>query len=183
MSDALVPTITNGGLLAAVNAKNNGLQATIAAIGVGTGIVTNGIGTGYQPSAQATALQSEQIRVPILTGTSLQPAGFRVLAQIPSKSAPASYTVWEVGFYLDTGLLFALWSSTAFPLAAKTGLADIDLAFDLYLEQLPEGSMDISVVEPLIPDTAAVMAELLAQQANLFSAVLKMNSRLIAHKI
>ncbi len=169
MSDALVPVITNAGLAAVVNAQATGVKATIAQIGVGQGIVTNGVGVGYTPSAQATALQSEVIRVPLLSGTAIPPAGFRMLARVPASSAPASYTIWEVGFYLDTGVLLAVWSTPAFPLAAKTGLADIDIALDLFLEQLPVGSMAIAVQEPDIPDTAGVLATLLTGQADLFT--------------
>ncbi len=106
-----------------------------------------------------------------------------MLARIPSSSTPASYIIQEVGFYLDTGVLFALWSSPAFPLAAKTGLADVDLAFDLLLEQLPVASMAISVLEPDVPDTTGVLAEQLATQANLFSQVLLIQQRLVAKKI
>ncbi len=180
MSDALVPVITNAGLAAVANAQGSGLLATIAAIGVGRGL--NGT-SGYAPSNQATALQSEVLRVPLLSGSRLDPAGFRVQARIPSSSTPASYIIQEVGFYLDTGVLFALWSSTAFPLAAKTGLADVDLAFDLLLEQLPVASMAISVLEPDIPDTTGVLAELLAAQANLFCAAFDINARLLAKNI
>lgn len=179
MSDALVPVITNPGLAAVANAQGSGLLATIASIGVGTGTG----GKGYAPSNTATALQSEVLRVPLLSGSRLDPAGFRVLARIPSSSTPASYIIQEVGFYLDTGVLFALWSSPAFPLAAKTGLADVDLAFDLLLEQLPVASMAISVLEPDVPDTTGVLAEQLATQANLFSQVLLIQQRLVAKKI
>lgn len=179
MSDALVPTITNAGLAAVANAQGSGLQATLAAIGVGTGAS----GKGYVPSNQATALQTEVLRVPLLSGSRLDPAGFRVLARVPSSSAPASYIIQEVGFYLDTGVLLALWSSTAFPLAAKTGLADVDLAFDLLLEQLPVASMTISVLEPDVPDTTGVLAELLAGQALLFVETMKLSQRLVAEKL
>ena len=179
MSDALVPVITNVGLAAIANAKGSGLLATIAAIGVGTGAG----GKGYAPSNQATALQSEVLRVPLLSGSRLDPAGFRVQARIPSSSTPASYIIQEVGFYLDTGVLLALWSSTAFPLAAKTGLADVDLAFDLLLEQLPVESMAISVLEPDVPDTTGVLAELLAGQARIFVELMKLSARLAAGKL
>ena len=183
MSDYLVPVITNAGLAAVANAQGSGLQATIASLGVGTGVVTNGVGAGYTPSQAATTLKSEAVRVPILSGSRLDPAGFRILARVPSSSAPATYIIQEVGFYLDTGVLFAVWSSPGFPLAAKTGLADVDLALDLLLEQLPVASLAISVLEPDVPDTTGVLAELLATQANLFSQTLLIQKRLVAKKI
>ena len=179
MSDALVPVITNAGLAAVANAQGSGLLATIASIGVGTGAS----GKGYVPSNTATALQGEVLRVPLLSGSRLDPIGFRVEARIPSSSTPASYIIQEVGFYLDTGVLFALWSSIAFPLAAKTGLADVDLAFDLLLQQLPVASMAISVLEPDVPDTTGVLAELLAGQARLFVELMKLSTRLAAGKL
>lgn len=166
MSAALVPVITRKGLAAVVRAQGDGLQASIVSMAVGQGVNSN---AGYVPSKDATALASEAIRVPLLSGTRIDPAGFRVLARVPAASSPANYIVREVGFFLSTGELLALWSSTDFPLAAKTGLSDIDLAFDLFLEQLPVSALALTVTEPDIPDTTGVLATLLCVQANQFN--------------
>ncbi len=109
------------------------------------------------------------IRVPILSGAPLGQNAFSVEGVIPSSSAPANYVVWEIGFYTSTGVLFAIWSSPQFPLAAKTGLSDIQLAFDLFLQQVPPGSIAVTVSGPSIPSTFGVLAELLAVQANGFA--------------
>lgn len=179
MSEALIPVITRTGLAAVVKAQGDGLQATIARIAVGQGLNASGKYIGYTPSKDATGLANEILRVPLLSGTRLDPAGFRVLGQIPASSAPESYTIWEVGFFLSTGELLALWSHPSRPLAAKTPLSDIDLAFDLLLEQLPVEALNITVMEPDIPDTTAVLAGLLATDAHLFIETLKLNERLL----
>ena len=181
MSSALQPTITNAGLAAACTV-GNGLAVALTQIGVGQGVLTNGIGAGYAPDTTQTALKSEVIRVPILSGAPLGQNAFEVEGIVPASSTPANYVVWEVGFYTATNVLFAVWSSTQFPLAAKTGLADIQLAFDLFLQQLPPGSVTVTVSGPSIPSTAGVLAELLAQGANAFAGRLADATRRYATK-
>ena len=182
-STALVPTITNAGLAAAVNAKATGVVINLAQVGVGQGVITNNVPGGYTPDPTLTALKSEAIRVPLLSGTSIGSGAFRVLAQIPASSMPAQYPIWEVGFYLDTSVLFALWSSPAYPLASKTALSDVDLAFDLNLAQIPVGALALTVQEPDAPDMAGVLATLLEVQANSFTQALLMQERIIAANI
>lgn len=183
MSDALVPVITRRGLAAVVRAQNDGLQAQISAFAVGRGLNAAGKYVGYTPTKDATALQNEVIRVPILSGSRLDPVGFRLLAQVPGSSAPAEYAIWEAGYYLETGELFCLWSSAEYPIATKTTRADYDFAYDLFLEQVPLASLGFTVTSPDIPDTSAILAELLAAGANTFTVMLAMNERLNAHKI
>ena len=181
MSSPLVPVITNAGLAACVAASGNGLALSLTQLGVGQGVLTNNVGSGYAPDAMQTALKSEVLRVPFLSGATLGQNAFRVEGVVPYQSAPTNYVVWELGFYTSAGVLFAVWSSPQFPLAAKTGLADIELAFDLFLQQLPPGSIAITVGAPSIVETAGVLAELLAGQASLFTEALRMKQRLFAH--
>ncbi len=168
--DMLVPTVTNGGLAAAC-AVGNGLAVALTTIGVGIGQgpITSGMGAGYATSGTQTALFNEVCRVPIISGAPLGENAFQVEAIVPRSSTPANYVIQEVGFYTDKGLLFAVWSSPQYPLAAKTALSDVQLAFDLFLQQLPPGSITVNVSGPSIPSTAGVLARLLAVQANAFA--------------
>lgn len=181
MSAALIPVITRAGLAAVRNAQGTGLQATITAIAVGRGTASGSSYVGYAPTGAETALKSEQARVPLLSGSQLggaagsDPIGFRVLGRVP---AGGSYPINEVGFILGDGTLFALWSDPAFPVAFATTLADIDLAFDLFLQQLPTGSLAITVLEPDVPDTTGVLAALLRGVAFNTTELVTTNERL-----
>lgn len=173
MSAPLTPVITNAGLAAVANAQGTGVQATISQIGIGRGSVnSSGVYVGYAPARTMSALVGEQTRVPILSGSRRDPAGFSVLGLLPA-SSPGTYPINEVGFYLDNGTLFALWSDPANPLAYKTELSDVELGFDLFLDAIPTSALDITVTNPLIPDTAVVLAELLAVAANSFAGEIR----------
>lgn len=186
MSAALVPVITRAGLAGVRNAQGTGLKADIVAVAVGRGNPSGQSFVGYAPTGTETALVAEQARVPLLSGTEIGGAegtgaiGFRILARVP---AGATYPINEIGFILSDGTLLALWSDPAGPVAYATGLADVDLAFDLFLQALPAGALKITVTEPDVPDTTAVLAELLAGQGRMFCAVVDINARLLAAKL
>lgn len=177
MSTPLVPVLTRAGLAAVANAQGTGLLATIDRIAVGRGTLQGGVYKGYVPSDTATALQGEMARLPILSGARRDPSGFSILSLLPA-SSPGEYPINEVGFFLADGTLFALWSEVANPLAYKSLQADVDLGFDLLLQAIPTSLLALSVLNPDVPDTAGVLAELLATQARGFvnhvSLVLKL---------
>lgn len=170
MSDALVPVITRAGLAAVIRAQNNGLQAEISHIAIGRGRASGALRVGYVPTKTQTALMAEANRVPLLSGARLDPVGFRVLARVPASMLPTEYVVQEVGVFLSDGTLFAVWSSPSFPLTYRAGLADLDLALDLYLEQVPVEALTLVVQEPDVPETAGVLARLLSISARTFIA-------------
>ena len=177
MSAPLVPAITYAGLAAVANAQGTGLQATITQVGVGRGAAdSNGVYSGYAPSQTATALVGEMIRIPILSGARRDPSGFTILALLPA-SAPGIYPINEIGFYLSDGTLFALWSDPTYPLAYKTTLADVELGFDLLLDAIPTSALAITVLDPDIPDTAGVLALLLATATRAFMGSVKRDFR------
>jgi hypothetical protein len=183
MSQALVPVITRAGLAAVIRAQGDGLQAEIVSMAVGLGRSVLGKSVGYLPSKDATGLAQEVLRVPLLSGARVGDAGFRVLARVPASSAPAEYVIREVGFFLATGELLVLWSDPTLLLASKTTLSDVDLSFDLQLEQLPLSALTIVVEAPDIPDTSGVLAYQIAASANLFIAALDAEGRLAASKL
>lgn len=172
MSDDLVPTITRAGLAACRNAQGTGLLATIDRIVIGRGVAGPSGFVGYVPTGGETALKGEMARVPILQGAHIggiagaAPIGFRILAEVPPLVPPAaSYPVNEVGFLLSDGTLLAVWSSPTAVLHFMTQLASFELALDLILTALPTASLAISVERPDIPDTSAVLAQLVALSA------------------
>ncbi|WP_026190729.1 phage tail-collar fiber domain-containing protein [Methylobacterium sp. WSM2598] len=170
MSDPLVLTLTRPGLAACVRAQGDGLQAVVDRVAVGRGVASGLIYAGYTPSKDATALQNEVIRVPVISGSKLGAPGqarFRVLAEVPKTSSPSEYAIREVGFYLSDGTLLALWSdpTPGFVLASKTALADVAFSMDLVLDQIPTNALTLAVLEPEIPEWAAAIAELLGASA------------------
>lgn len=172
MSDDLLPTLTRAGLAAVRNAQGTGVLATISQIAVGRGLASGQSFVGYTPTGAETALKDERARVPLLQGAQLggvagsDPIGFRVLAVVPPlANGTAPYPVNEVGIFLDTGDMLCVWSDPALVLAFQTAQASLELAFDLFLSQLPTASLAITVQRPDIPDTSGVLAELVRAEA------------------
>lgn len=180
MSAALVPVITRQGLAALARAQGDGLQATIDRVAVGRGRPVAGGYAGYTPAKDDTALGAEVTRVRILSGAKRPPSGFRILAVVPADPQGPEYPIREVGFYLGTGELFCLWSDPGLILSYATRLSDVELSFELQLEQIPSGALTLTVTTPDIPDTAGVLARLLAASCRTFIADLRQEKRLVA---
>lgn len=132
MSAILTPTITEVGLQALFNAQSDGLQARISAIALGDG--------AYTPTQTRTGLSSEKNRINILSGSLVSPTQIHLSVIDDSNK---TFWVREVGFYLDDGTLFAVYSEPDKALAYKSPEVDLLLAFDLALAGVPAGSVNI----------------------------------------
>lgn len=132
MSIALTPQITQAGLQAVFNATNDGVQAKIKQVALGD--------IGWQPTSTATKLRRERNRVPVTNGERLQSTQIHITAV---ENGSREYWVREIGFYLDDGTLFAIWSHPTQALAWKAKDVDLLLAFDMLLSALPEDSVTI----------------------------------------
>lgn len=181
---ALVPTITNVGLAAALRAQGDGIELRLSHVAVGRGLPDGGSWKGYVPTRTQTALVREDVRVPILSGSTIPDYGFRILARLPRTTDGSETQVREVGWVLETGELLCVWSEVApAPLAYRTPRAEVDLAHELYLAQVPLSALSITVQQPDIPDTTGVLALLLAAQARTFVADLTLEQRAFARGI
>ncbi len=137
MSEQLLkPVITDTGITTSINARNSGVQARIVKVQVG-----DGNGASYTPEATATALKNK-IQEVAVSGTELIGQKNNQLhitatikdVPIPGIDLPDSYAINEIGFLLDTGELFALYSpGTNQKIADKVKGTDFLLAFDLTL--------------------------------------------------
>jgi len=145
--DALRPVITDAGIRAVFNAANDGLEARITHIALGD--------AAYAPSASASALRSERVRVPVGGGRRVAPHEIEVQALVDDGP---SFWVREVGFFLADGTLLAVWSSETTPLAYKTAGIPLALAYYLLLEALPADSVTIEVSGPSINLTMLPLA-------------------------
>jgi hypothetical protein len=138
----LIPKITDVGLRALINAQSDGLSARISHIALG-----DGNGHGYAPAGNETALRRERVRVPIGGGERIAPHELRVEALVDTGP---SHWVREVGFVLEDGTLFAVWSDKQTPLAYKTAGVPLALAYYLALQGVPPDSVDITVSGPTV---------------------------------
>lgn len=98
MSNAVVQ-YTRKGLEEIVSAKNSGLKAQITHVGAGD--------RSYTPSAEQTQLSNERQRVAIIDTEDLSPTQIRLGAKF---EGTLEYEVREVGFYLASGTLLAVYS-------------------------------------------------------------------------
>lgn len=96
------PKITAAGLAAAFNAQNTGLAANITHVAFG-----DGDGSSYTPTGAETELANELGRAPVGGGEKDGPS--QVLLQ-GALGDGAEFWIREVGFILEDGTLFALWS-------------------------------------------------------------------------
>ncbi|MCG7878345.1 MAG: phage tail protein [Candidatus Thiodiazotropha endolucinida] len=132
MSVSLAPVITTAGLQAVLNATDDGVQARITHVALGD--------LGWSPTNSATNLRREQNRIVIADGTRIQPTQLHITAV---ENGSKEYWVREVGFILDDGTLFAIWSHPTQALAWKAADVDLLLAFDMMLSALPADSVTI----------------------------------------
>lgn len=182
-SSGIVPVLTQAGLAKCVAAAGNGLKVTIAAIAVGRGSPSPGAPSGYigyAPSNTQSALVGPMAVVPIaqsfvITGT---PPGFQVEALLEASGSGPSYPINELGFLLDDGTLFAVWSSAAGPVAYATPSADVELALDLYLDALPATALNVTVINASFPSDLGPLATCLRAVAVAMTLELQTRERL-----
>lgn len=136
---ALIPTITDSGLRAVLAADNTGLDAVISHIALGN--------QAHTPDRSQTTLQNEQMRMTVASGSRVgdHQIHLEALAQ-----GDGDFWVREVGFFLATGELLAVWSDPDTPLAYKAPGQDLLLAFDLSLSALPAESVTVEVTGPAL---------------------------------
>lgn len=181
---AIVPTIVNAGLAACLRAQGDGVEARLSHVAVGRGIADGGSWKGYVPARTQVGLMREDVRVPILSGTKVDGFGFRVLARIPRTTDGAELPIREVGWVLETGEMLCIWSEVSpTPLAYRTPRAEVDLAHDLYLAQVPLSVLNITVQQPDIPDTTAVLAGLISCTIRTLMADLTLERRAAARGV
>lgn len=117
--------VTSAGKQALINAQQSGTNAVkIAQIGVGTG--------KYTPTANQTTLQQEIKRLNIVEGGSAGDNAIHVGYQDEGDDA---YSIYEFGLFLDNGVLFAVYSSSALILQ-KSASATAFLVADISLDDI-----------------------------------------------
>lgn len=144
----LKPKITNAGLSAIFNASNTGLEGYISHVAFG-----DGSGGSYQPTGTETALRREKARVAIGGGERETPT--QIMIQGVLDEAP-QFWIREVGFFLNDGTLFAVWSEVDASsgndvlMAYKKDGVPFIFAYGLALSGVPANSVNVQISGPAV---------------------------------
>lgn len=139
---------TNAGLAELISAKNEGLMGAITHVAAGT--------EKYTPSHQQTQLRNEKQRVLVADYEDLGATQIRLAARF---DGDLEYEVGEVGFYLSTGTLLAVYSAPGETLTYKSAYSHWLQRFTLDLTPLPSESVTVNVG---VPNVNLLMASELA---------------------
>ena len=164
----MIPTAvqyTSAGLAELISAKNAGLKGAISHVAAGS--------SSYTPSATQTSLVSEQQRVPVSDWEELSLTQLRLGAVFDGDK---EYEVREVGFYLETGTLLAVYSAPNTLLTYKSTSANWVQKFTLDISPLPTGSLTVVVgtenINPMMtePMLTSATAFLISQTTQIKTA-------------
>lgn len=131
---SFVVQYTNAGLAELISAEHQGLRGTIKYIAAGD--------KSYTPSANQTVLRHECQREEIQEWEELSPTQLRMAAVF---RGPLEYEVREVGFFLESGTLLAVFSSDNTLLTYKSANASWLQKFTLDISPLPTSSVTVVV--------------------------------------
>lgn len=112
-------TITNAGLAELLNAELSGFDMLLPRVGFGTG--------QYTATSDMTSLQAEFKQLDTVAGGAV---GDNIVHLTITDSSEDTYTVYEVGVYTESGVLFALYSQTT-PIMQKSSGALLSLSLDI----------------------------------------------------
>ncbi|ODS24446.1 hypothetical protein AB835_03870 [Candidatus Endobugula sertula] len=158
--NTLKPIITDVGITALVDAKNRGMLARITQVAVGDGQIGAGSGP-YTATKDMTALRHEIQRAVVaggeLIGNKQNQLHLTATIQDEGADVPNVYPIYEIGFFLESGELFAIYASSGEKLAEKVADTDFLLAFDLTFSGTDAGNIVIdgsgTLVAPAAKDT------------------------------
>lgn len=132
MSTTLHPIITQAGLQAMLNAQSNGFNFELTQIKLGD--------TGWTPDASATDLKNP-ISQFALTGEVVNDTQLHITGIDQSAN---EFWIKEIGFYTNTGVLFAVWSHATQLFAYKSNGVDLALSINLVQTQVPASKITIN---------------------------------------
>ncbi|WP_417526931.1 phage tail protein [Marinomonas shanghaiensis] len=142
---------TSAGLSELISAKNQGIHGVITHIAAGD--------RSYTPTANQTSLVNERQRVAVASYEELSSTQLRLAAVF---DGDLEYEVREVGFYLESGTLLAVYSAPSTLLTYKSVNSDWIQKFTLDISALPTNSVTVVVgtnnVNLMMTEELAVMA-------------------------
>lgn len=129
-----VVQFTDAGLAELVSAKNQGIQGRINKIAAGS--------RSYTPLPNQQALLQKEQEVEILDFEELSPTQLRMGTVF---AGTKEYEVREIGFYLESGTLLAVYSIPNEMLTYKSANSSWVQKFTLDISPLPSGSVTVVV--------------------------------------
>lgn len=129
--------ITQAGLNKAIDADQNGVSIKVTHIAAGT--------SGYMPSVSKVSLASEAVRIPVSGGKNVSNTQIHLTGLFDT----GEFSCRELGFFLEDGTLFAIWSHPTNVLFYKTELNTVVQSFDLVLSAVPPGSITVDTTGDL----------------------------------
>lgn len=137
--NAFRPVITAAGLAASVRASEAGIHLGIAHVGFGD--------MAYLPDGSEAALQNERARVPVAGGEKVAPNELRLECLLDEGDG---FWVREIGFFLEDGTLFAVYSQPDSAVVYKNEGVSFAVSYHLVLEQLPPDQVELILSGPSI---------------------------------
>ena len=134
INDKLVPVITSAGRQASFQADVQGLKVNIKYIAIGDG--------RYEPNKSMVALKSEKLRVPIQS-SEIDKTNYQITLNSIFKDEKEEFWITEIGFFLENGTLFAIWSDKEKALSYKSIFSKPIFAFTLKLVDVNIDSINI----------------------------------------
>jgi hypothetical protein len=143
----LVPIVTYAGLQRAFSAQQEGIHLRISHVGLGS--------AGYSPDRNQRALKGEQIRLEIASA-SVHPEDYLIDYSIAVPKDTPEFWVRELGWFLEDGTLFMVWSSPEVKLGWKSKHLVLLLALRVKLTEVP---VDVVQIVEAQPDLRLLYAE------------------------
>jgi hypothetical protein len=142
---------TNAGLAELISTKNIGIKAAITHIAAGD--------KSYTPLVTQTALVNEKQRVAIVDYEEMSQTSLRMGAKFTGN---LEYEVREIGFYLESGTLLAVYSVPNTLLTYKSASSSWIQKFTLDISPLPTDSITVVVgtenINLMMTEELAIMA-------------------------
>ncbi|ODN41162.1 phage tail-collar fiber domain-containing protein [Piscirickettsia litoralis] len=147
----IIPTITDVGMNALINAQQKGIALVIDHVSLGTGL--------HQPSKLDTQLLKPFKDTPVV---SVQDIALGEIRSTIVDSSNDRYSVTEVGFMTKDNVLFAIWSTddAANPLLQKTPVSQLTVPYNIAISGQPQitiTSTGQSVYPQATPDKQGVI--------------------------
>ena len=160
------PVFTDAGRASIADATGQGLSAVITHVALGTGqyAVRDTEGAPTDAALDATALQAEQMRVPVYSGGSAAPGSLQLTAQIPAAGdGEPTFYIQEVGLIDADGTLVAIWSDASANLGYRSDLGDWHLSLGISWVDMPSDAVTVQVQNAPLAEQSTKQAQMTAQ--------------------
>lgn len=165
--NVIAPVITQAGINKTMLAANAGMKAKVTHVALGDGNLVGGVRNGYTPAGTETALAHEFARYQIGSAENL--SGNEVALSVLCDGAAQGW-VREIGYFLEDGTLFAIWSAPNTALFYKQAGVPMASVLTIALYGLPANSVQMIVGAPSVNFT---IIQPLANNANAIMRILR----------